>query len=88
MRYRYEDLYDQQFEELVIEVCAELLGSGIQPFSSGKDGGRDARFVGAARCFPSEIEPRSGKFVIQAKHTEHPFAKFSDRDFSGDGKRL
>jgi hypothetical protein len=68
MRYRYEDLYDQQFEELVIEVCAELLGPGIQPFSSGKDGGRDARFVGAARCFPSEIErPRSTQAAHQAR---------------------
>ncbi len=84
MRYAYHDLYDEQFEDLVVEICAEILGAGVQPFSSGKDGGRDARFQGTARNFPNETAPLSGTFVVQAKHTQHPFARFSDSDFSSD----
>ena len=41
----YHNLSDTQFEELVIELCVELLGHAVQEFVSGKDGGRDARFI-------------------------------------------
>jgi hypothetical protein len=84
MRYPYHDMYHQHFEELVVEICAEILGPGVQPFSTGKDGGRDARFEGTAAVFPSPSAPLAGKFVIQAKHTEDPCAKFSDKSFSSD----
>lgn len=86
MRFPYHDASDGQFEGLVVEICGELLGDGIQPFSSGPDGGRDARFEGVAQTFPSKTAPWSGKTIVQAKHTEHPYAKFSDSDYSGDGK--
>ena len=66
----YHNLSDLQFEELVIEFCAELLGNGVQGFVTGPDGGRDARFSGTAMLVPSETDPWSGKIVIQAKHTE------------------
>jgi hypothetical protein len=82
MRFDYHDLYDHQFEDLVVGVCTFLLGAGIQKFSTGKDGGRDARFRGTATAFPSDREPASGLFVVQAKHTERPWAKLSDADFS------
>lgn len=80
----YHNLNDTQFEELVIEFCAELLGGGVQGFVSGKDGGRDARFHGTANCIPSAANPWDGKVVIQAKHTEIPTKSFSEGDFSGD----
>lgn len=86
MRIDYHDLYDYQFEDLVAAICAFLLGQGIQKFSSGKDGGRDARFTGKANEFPSQQSPASGLFVVQAKHTENPWAKLSDANFSGDGE--
>jgi len=82
MRFDYHDLADSQFEALVIALCGSILGAGVAPFSSGKDGGRDGRFVGTAAAFPGASDPHSGKFVIQAKHTENPVAKFSDPDFS------
>lgn len=82
MRYPYHDAADSQFEALVVEVCVALLGQGVHGFSTGPDEGRDARFEGTAERFPSEREPYSGRFVIQAKHTEHPYAKFSDSMFS------
>lgn len=85
-RYAYHDLYTAQFEQLVVAICSHLLGTGIQPFSSGRDGGRDARFQGTATHLPNAAAPHQGQFVVQAKHTEHPFAKFSDPDFSGDAK--
>jgi len=81
MHIDYHDLTEQQFEDLVAAVCYFLLGSGIQKFSSGPDGGRDARFTGTAELFPSKQEPHKGKFIIQAKHSENPFAKVSDTNF-------
>lgn len=85
VRIDYHDLADTQFEALVMAVCTRILGPGVSPFSSGKDGGRDGRFVGTATAFPSTTAPHAGKFVIQAKHTEDPVSKFSDADFSGTG---
>ncbi len=58
------------FEELVVKICHEILGFGTISFSSGPDGGRDAFFDGTAQRFPSKADPWTGKFVIQAKHTE------------------
>jgi len=83
-RFAYHDLYPAQFEELVVAICTMLLGPAVQSFSTGPDGGRDSRFSGTARELPNERAPYSGSFVVQAKHTEDPFAKFSDPDFSGD----
>ena len=84
MRLPYHDLTSTDFERLTVAACVELLGPGVQPFTSGPDGGRDARFAGTAMALPSANGPYSGQFVIQAKHTEDPAAKFSDPDFSGD----
>lgn len=83
MKYAYHDLYDRQFEKLVVLLCSEILGQGVQQFSTGKDGGRDARFIGTANSYPSESNPYSGQFIVQAKHTEHPFSKVSEQVFSG-----
>lgn len=84
MRIPYHDLDPSAFERLVVALCLELLGPGVQPFSTGPDGGRDARFEGTAVKFPSPTSALQGKFVAQAKHTENPCAKFSDSDFSGE----
>lgn len=82
MRYAYHDLYPAQFEQLVVAICSLLLGDGVQPFSAGPDGGRDARFEGTAERLPSATAPYTGRFIAQAKHTDHPYAKFSDPEFS------
>jgi hypothetical protein len=86
MKYAYYDLYPQQFEKLVVAICQSLLGVGVQEFSTGPDGGRDARFEGTANCFPSEKSPLVGKTIVQAKHTSAILEKFSDPSFSGDSK--
>lgn len=54
---------------------------GVISFSTGKDGGRDGKFVGTAQNYPSEKAPWSGKFIIQAKHIELPNASCSDKQF-------
>lgn len=84
MRFAYHDLYPQHFESVVVVICHDLLGPGVQEFATGPDGGRDAKFVGTAQMFPSTASPLSGNFIIQAKHTTNPIGKFSDSDFSGD----
>jgi len=81
MQYPLNELNDQDFEDLVVAICQEILGIGTIKFSTGIDGGRDARFDGKANRFPSEADPWSGKIVIQAKHTEKLNASCSDSDF-------
>ncbi|MDZ4122256.1 MAG: restriction endonuclease, partial [Candidatus Cloacimonadaceae bacterium] len=77
MRYDICSLYDGQFEKLVIGICQKTLGIRVQHFSTGPDGGRDARFEGQSIEFNA-----TGKFIIQAKHTTNPIAKYSDNEFS------
>lgn len=84
MGYPYEDLDDTQFERLIVECSRKLFGIGVQSFSAGPDGGRDARFDGTAEYFPSTASPWTGVTVIQAKHTNATNAHFSDKNFSGD----
>ncbi len=84
----YCNLHYIQFEELVVEFCVELLGNGVQGFVPGKDGGRDARFSGTAKLFPSDAAPWSGRIIIQAKHTELMNKSFSEADFSGESSVL
>ncbi len=64
----------------------KILGIAVSQFTTGPDGGRDAFFSGTAIEYPSSAKPASGKFVIQAKHTEDPSASFSDKDFSSDAE--
>lgn len=84
MRIEYHDLSDKDFERLVVALCMEILGPGVASFCTGPDGSRDARFEGTASHFPSSTNPYSGKFIIQAKQTEDPVAKYSDTRFSGE----
>lgn len=79
--YRLHELEDTEFEDLVCRICMRILGMGTIAFSSGKDGGRDARFDGTAQHFPSDAKPAKGKFVVQAKHTSQPGASCSDSAF-------
>ena len=81
MKYAYENLGDEQFETLIIFLCQKLLGIGVQGFSKGKDGGRDAKFVGTAELHPSKASPWSGTTIIQAKHTNGYNKSFSETDF-------
>jgi len=82
--YPYEDLDDSQFERLVVECMRVLFGEAVQSFSTGADGGRDARFHGKAASFPSVSSPWEGITIGQAKHTNALNAHFSDPSFSGD----
>lgn len=81
MKYAYEDLSPEQFELLVIFICQKLLGMGVQGFATGRDGGRDAKFIGLAQLHPSTTRPWDGKVVIQAKHTNGYNRSCSETDF-------
>lgn len=80
-KYPLHYLNAADFENLTILICRKILGEGVIPFATGKDGGKDGYFEGKANCFPSESEPWQGKIVIQAKHTEKENASCSDSDF-------
>lgn len=81
MKYAYENLNPDQFEALIVLVCQKLFGVSVQGFTNGKDGGRDAKFVGQAEIFPSTSSPWSGITIIQAKHTNGFNKTFTDPDF-------
>ena len=81
MDYRLENINDSDFERMVNAVCQKILGTGVIEFSPGKDGGRDGKFTGTAQNYPSTTDRWSGKFIIQAKHTENYIASCSDNDF-------
>ena len=74
MDYRLEMLSEDIFERLVNRICQNILGMGVITFAKGKDGGRDGRFTGKAEKFLSSGETWTGKFIIQAKHTNNPIA--------------
>tara|TARA_R110000851_G_scaffold153720_1_gene295763 strand:- start:2871 stop:3821 length:951 start_codon:yes stop_codon:yes gene_type:complete len=80
-RYPLHELNDEEFEDLVTRVCRKILGPGTTSFEKGRDGGKDAKFVGTANCFPSVSGPLSGNVIIQAKHTTDPTKSCSDNDF-------
>lgn len=86
MRLDYHDFSEDDFERLVVAICAEILGTGVSPFAKGKDSAKDARFEGTAADLPNAAAPHKGEFIVQAKQTENPVAKYSDPDFSGDAK--
>lgn len=81
MKFAYEDLSDGQFETLIVLLCQRLLGAGVQGFSKGPDGGRDAKFVGTAELHPSKTAPWVGTTIVQAKHTNGYNRNFSESDF-------
>jgi hypothetical protein len=84
MNYRLEDMTPDDFEKLVNELCRVILGTGVVDFSNGRDGGRDGRLIGTANQYPTEKSPWSGRFIIQAKHTEDYKASCSDNGFNGN----
>ena len=81
MKFAYEDLSDEQFEQLIVLLCQRLLGISTQGFSKGPDGGRDAKFVGTAELHPSKAAPWIGTTIVQAKHTNGYNRNFSESDF-------
>jgi hypothetical protein len=81
MKYAYEDLSPEQFENLIVFLCQRLLGISVQGFAKGPDGGRDAKFVGTAELHPSKAKPWNGTTIIQAKHTNGYNRNFSESDF-------
>ena len=81
MDYKLENLSEDDFEKLVNILCQDILGMGTVSFTKGRDGGRDGRFNGTANSYPSKTSPWSGKFIIQAKHTEDYKASCSDNTF-------
>lgn len=79
--YKYEDMHAKQFELLVVLISRKLFGIGVQSFTEGPDGGRDAKFNGIAEAFPSKVSPWEGKTIIQAKHSAGYGTSFSDTSF-------
>ncbi|OKP00646.1 ABC-three component system protein [Xenorhabdus eapokensis] len=81
MTYAYENLSDEQFENLIVVLCQSLFGISVQGFAKGPDGGKDAKFIGIAEQFPNKSQPWKGTVIIQAKHTNGQNKSFSEFNF-------
>lgn len=84
--FRYEEIGADNFEKLIIQICKQLFGIGVQGFAPGKDGGRDAKFHGTAQLFPSTTKPWAGITIFQAKFTAGYNTTFRDPDFYKENK--
>ncbi len=82
----YYRLYWQDFEDVTIEICRDILGIACKKFSDGPDGGRDSKFNGTTNKYPSLSQKWSGNMIIQAKHTSELNKSCSDNDFSAESK--
>jgi hypothetical protein len=85
MKFAYEDLSSEQFEQLILMICQRLLGMGVQGFSTGPDGGRDGKFTGTAETYPSKAEPWRGTTILQGKHTNGINRHCAEKDFFNPG---
>lgn len=79
--FHYHDMNSGEFEKLVTLICKEILGEATQGFSTGPDGGRDAKFNGTANLYPSKRSPWEGITIIQAKHTNGIDKSYNDSAF-------
>lgn len=80
MPFRLHELSHDEFQEVVVLLCRELLGPTVTSFSEGKDGGKDAQFEGFSPTFQA-LGDKPGRFIIQAKHTSNPAATCSGSAF-------
>ena len=81
IQYGFDQMSEDAFEALVIDLCSNLLGIGVHSFTKGPDGGKDGFFTGTAAKYPSVRNPWEGEFIIQAKHTTVLGASCSDNEF-------
>ena len=79
--YDFDQMGEDEFEAMVIDLCNDLLGIGVHSFTKGRDGGKDGFFTGTAQAYPSKAAPWSGDFIVQAKHTTNPNGSCADNDF-------
>ncbi len=55
------------FERIIKTLLLTVIGPGVTPFTTGKDGAREAKYVGKA-CYPTNVEQWDGYWVFQVKH--------------------
>jgi hypothetical protein len=57
--YGLYELSNEEFEQLVVQICVRWLGPGVTLFAPGKDDGRDGKFSRKANC--AEFRKRRGR---------------------------
>jgi DNA polymerase III delta prime subunit len=62
-------LGDQKFESLCKTLLLKIIGSGVTPFSKGKDGAREATFFGKAN-YPSKALRWNNAWIFQVKFSD------------------
>jgi hypothetical protein len=65
--YRLNDLGDADFESMVQALLKRVIGPGTTTFGPGRDGAREATFIGKA-AYPSTEESWTGQWIFQVKY--------------------
>jgi hypothetical protein len=79
MQYDLSRLGDGEFEDLSQALAVRVLGTAIQVFGDGPDGGREASFEGIVDYpSPSPSTPWNGYGVLQAKFKRRPTTTADD----------
>ncbi|MEX0153788.1 NACHT domain-containing protein [Microbacterium sp. LMI1-1-1.1] len=68
----------QQFEHMVQSFAKDVLGNGLRPFGSGRDGQREADFRGRVAFPVGAGRTWNGHGVVQAKYREQHAGTLSD----------
>ena len=72
--YPLEELSPRSFEQLTVALTSEVVGSGVEAFGAGPDGGREATYDGPIEWSATTgfgEDSWNGYVVIQAKQREH-----------------
>jgi hypothetical protein len=72
--YPLEELSPRAFEQLTVALASQVIGSGVDAFGSGPDGGREATYRGPIRWSATTgfgTDSWDGYTVVQAKQREH-----------------
>jgi adenylate kinase family enzyme len=73
--YNLDRLGDRAFEQMVVSLAHHYIGTGVQAFGDGPDGGREATYTGPidwSATVPGDAERWDGTCVFQAKFKNRP----------------
>lgn len=65
-KYNLENLGHEEFETLCQSLVQQIIGPGAKIYGMGRDGAREATFIGKAN-YPSTEEQWDGNWIIQSK---------------------
>lgn len=85
--YPLEELSPRAFEQLTVALASEVIGSGVEAFGAGPDGGREATYDGPIEWSATTgfgVDSWNGYTVIQAKQRDRVYPPQSNIKWLSD----